>query len=688
MSSAKTVIYLADLRHNFGGVLSTDCMPLGVGYMKAVMDQELADEDLDVQVFAYPDELLAAMAERPPHALMVSNYVWNEELSLFALRRARALRPDALTVLGGPNIPVEDERQEAYVAAHAEVDIYCLGEGDFVATDLVRRLLAVDRDRDRVLAGEAPPSCLLRRPDGAVERGEKGGRTKGVDDIPSPWLTGVMDKFFDGQMAPIIETNRGCPFRCSYCVQGTDYYSKVSKFPVDRMAAELDTIGKLIADRSPTMGTLRIADANYGMYEQDLDISEAIATCQAKYGWPTFIDATTGKNRADLIVKSMEKVNGALVLYQAVQSLDEDVLRNIRRSNIRLDAYEEIQMHVRGRGLRSTSDLILGLPGESKESHLTALFKLIDAGTNQAHCFQAMMLKGSDLESLETRAEFGFGSRFRVLPKNFGEYEDERVFDIEEVVVETATLPFDDYISCRKHHLAFSIFWNDSWFTEVTDVLTSRFGIEPSEWLVAMLDGMERDQGAVHRLLDDFVAETRGELFESREACAAFYGDDENFERLRRGEIGDNLMYKYRARASFFEWPDVCACAMEATRRLLDEKGLLDDGLAALWPDLQSWIQARHAHGRSVEEVTHPADVELQHDISRWLTEQGSEPAAAYRLQTPLRLTFELTTEGAEELKRALAVWSDKLTGLTKLVTRIRITSQVRHCALVEAQAS
>jgi len=37
-------VYLADLRHNYGGVLSTDCMPLGVGYMKAVMDRDLSED--------------------------------------------------------------------------------------------------------------------------------------------------------------------------------------------------------------------------------------------------------------------------------------------------------------------------------------------------------------------------------------------------------------------------------------------------------------------------------------------------------------------------------------------------------------------------------------------------------------------------------------------------------------------
>ena len=51
-------------------------------------------------------------------------------------------------------------------------------------------------------------------------RNETWPRHKMVDEIPSPWLTGIQDEFFDGKLAPMIETNRGCPFTCTFCVPG------------------------------------------------------------------------------------------------------------------------------------------------------------------------------------------------------------------------------------------------------------------------------------------------------------------------------------------------------------------------------------------------------------------------------------------------------------------------------------
>src|SRR3954449_929029 len=97
----RTNVYLADLRYNFSGVLANDCMPLGVAYIKAVMDKELPE--IQSRLFVYPDSLWEAIVDTPPDVLMLSNYVWNEALSLHLARLAKRIRPDMLVVMGGPN---------------------------------------------------------------------------------------------------------------------------------------------------------------------------------------------------------------------------------------------------------------------------------------------------------------------------------------------------------------------------------------------------------------------------------------------------------------------------------------------------------------------------------------------------------------------------------------------------------
>ncbi|MGE0417899.1 MAG: radical SAM protein [Acetobacteraceae bacterium] len=653
-------------------------MPLGIAYMKAVMDRD--SRDVSSRLFVYPQRLLESLKNDPPDILMLSNYVWNEALSHEFFRIAKLLNPNVLTVMGGPNIPLEPERQIGYVEAHPEIDVYVTGEGDFAAS----RLVNIFQDcglSHKAFGARGMGSAIWRNPEGQVVRSDTPERMRDVDTIPSPWLTGIQDEFFDGRLAPMIETNRGCPFTCTFCAQGTRWYSKVNNFPVERIKEEIHYIARRIQIASPQMGTLRIADSNYGMFERDIEISGWIGEMQREFGWPTFIDATTGKNRPERIIKSVEQVSGALVLYQAVQSLDEDVLRKIKRQTIKLDAYKALEVHMRGRGLKSISDLILGLPGESLGSHLHGLTTLLDSNIDQMHNFQAMMLKGSEMEKLESRDLFQFDTRFRVLPRNFGVFEGKRIFDVEEIIVATDTLPFADYLTCRKYHLVSSVFWNDDWFAPLVRFCNAH-GIRNSEWWRAMLPALEQGGPEVRDFLDQFVRETEGELFPTREACAAFYAKDENFEKLGRGEIGDNLMYRYRAIASFFIWPAICEAAMRASRTLLEERGVhrSTPGFDAFWRDFHTFILLSHATGRTEAEILAPAEAELHYDFASWLQSDDLTDPNAYRLEQPVRFRFELTDEGTDDLKKALAVWSTHIRGLSKLVTRIRVESQVRRC--------
>jgi radical SAM superfamily enzyme YgiQ (UPF0313 family) len=675
-----TRVFLGDLRYNYSGVLANDCMPLGVAYMKAVMDRDDAGRQIDSRLFVYAESLIEAIKANPPDVLMLSNYVWNEALSHYCFRVAKAVNPNVLNVMGGPNISLEPHRQLAYVDKYRFVDVYALGEGDFLAHHIVQTFMDAGKSIKR-LGAVGLPSSVFRNPEGQAAIDETKPRHKEVEDIPSPFLSGIQDEFFDGKLAPMIETNRGCPFTCTFCVQGTKYYSKIHNFSVDRIKEEITYIAKRIKSHSPNMGTLRIADSNYGMYERDISISEHIGLMQKEYGWPTFIDATTGKNKPERIIKSVEKVGGALVLYQAVQSLDDEVLRKIKRESIKLEAYKVLEVHMRGRGLRSVSDLILGLPGESLVSHLRGLHQLLDSNIHQMHNFQAMMLKGAELESLESRELFKFDTRFRVLPKNYGVYNDEKVFDVEEIIVATDTLPFDDYITCRKWHLVSSVFWNDGWFEQVARFARAH-GIKNSEWWARMLPAMENGGEAMRAFLDSFVAETKGELFPTPEACVEFYSQPDNFRRLQAGEIGDNLMYRYRAIASFHLWDAVCDAAMNATRQLLEERGVPEKirDFDTFWNDFHTYIRLLHASGHDTQAILGSARATQHYDFPSWLAEKELGDPNDFRYDRALEVEFRLNDECRRELESALAVWTTHIKALSKLVTRIKVDWQVREC--------
>jgi len=287
-------VYLAGLRHDFCGIIANDCMPLGIAYMKAVMDRELPG--VRSRLFAHPERLLDALASSPPDILMLSNYCWNERLSLHLAGMAKRRNPETLVVMGGPNIPIEPERQKAYLAAHPSLDLYVLGEGDFLASEVIR--LFFNSASIVEMGSQEIPSSVYRRPDGAIVRSEISKRHRNIDEIPSAWLSGILDGFSDGRLAPMIETNCGRPFSCTFCSQGTSWYTQVNYFGLERLREEIHYIARPIQRQSPLMGTLRIADSNYGMYERDAEISSYLGETRKEYGWPTYIAAAAGKKPA------------------------------------------------------------------------------------------------------------------------------------------------------------------------------------------------------------------------------------------------------------------------------------------------------------------------------------------------------------------------------------------------------
>tara|TARA_B100000315_G_scaffold93130_1_gene85662 strand:- start:226 stop:2277 length:2052 start_codon:yes stop_codon:yes gene_type:complete len=675
----KPTVYISDLRHVADGLISNTCMPLGTGYMKAVMDRDLPE--VESRLFTYPDQLLEAMKSDTPDVLMLTNYVWNEQLARYFTNVAKRMHQNTLVVAGGPNIPPDTKGEIDFFDSWKDLDVYALGEGDFLATEIVSRFLDVNKSITKFLNGGVPSS--LYRTEGETVRRPLWKRELELEKIPSPWLSGVQDHFFDGKLIPMVETNRGCPFKCTFCAQGTGYYSRVVHFEEDQVKEELNYIVRRLKKICPQMGALTIADPNFGMYKRDVDISAYIGTLQKNYGWPTFIDCSTGKNSPELIIKAIENTNGAMSMLHAVQSLDNNVLESIKRSNIKLDTYEKVTEHLIDKGISTNSQIILGLPKETLQTHLTGLHRLVDLGINNLQNFQLMLLKGSEIASQESRNEFGFKIKFRLSPRCFGTYGGKTVFDLEEIVVATKSLSFDAYIHARKHHLGYMVFWSQTWFKDLFS-FAQNVGIKNSTCMKAIVEEMNSYDGPIHRFMLEFIEETKGELFSTPEECFKYYAEDKRFEKLVSGELGDNLLNKYRATASFLIWPEICKLATRVVKKLIKINGSnsLDSDFELFWEDLSRYVEYSHACGQSLDDILLPVSCSLQYDISRWVADGWPKTLSLYKLETPKTFLFKLSESGAKEIHDAIETWSVDLRGLTKVARYLKRTSQVRQPVL------
>jgi radical SAM superfamily enzyme YgiQ (UPF0313 family) len=557
-------VYLCDLTHT-GQQIALNCMPLGVGCIAARTKLELGDA-ADVELFKYPHDLIGRLLEAPPRVVGFANYIWNFDLSYSIARHIKTTHPDTVVVFGGPNYPNEAREQLEFLRPLEAIDFYVYKEGERAFPALLRALMDAGFDVDAVKRS-TPASCHFMQA-GELVRGELLERVKSLAEIPSPYTEGLLDKFFDGQLVPLIQTNRGCPFSCTFCVEGLTYYNKVAMAGADRARSELH----YIAERYAGSRILNIADSNFGMYKEDLEIAQAIGEIQQKYGWPEYIHVATGKNQKERVLKVASLINGALRLSGSVQTLDVAVLKNIKRNNIAADKLMTLAQQAADVGSNVYSEIILGLPGENKASHFRTIELVVNAGFNYVRPYTLMMLDGTELADDATRAEYGMQTRFRVLPRCFGSYPfggtTINSVEVEEVCVATRDLSFADYVECRLFHLTIELFYNDRVFQEVVEFLRLH-DISAFAWLEALHAARDRFPDDLRALYRSFADETQSELWASRGELETFAKRPDIITRYMSGELGSNLTFKHKALAMFNTAASLHAAAFDAARGLL-----------------------------------------------------------------------------------------------------------------------
>lgn len=592
-------VTFADLTHT-GVVIDANYTPLSVGYIAAYAKHHLNGE-IDVRLFKYPDNLARYLAERKaPRIACFSNYMWNERLQCEFARRMKLRHPKIVTVFGGPNYPTDAQGQVRFLKQHPEIDFYIDGEGEAAFVELFRALEADDFDPARLKANPArlPNVCYLA--EGTFVQGEMLPRIRDLDaNLPSPYLMGLMDEFFDDKLHPLVQTSRGCPYSCTFCHDGILYMNKTLRFSQGRVRAELE----YICDRVKVPG-LTLADLNWGIFRDDLETAQTLARLKQERGWPRNIASATAKNHKDRIVEMSRILGGSIQIGAAVQSTDPVVLANIKRENIGYDAIVKMAKGSVEADAPTFSEVILCLPGDTKEKHFKSVFDMIDAGIQDMRTYQFILLPGTEAADDESRAKFAYETRFRVLPRCFGRYsidgEEVAVAEIHEVCVGNNTMPFEDYRACRDFNLTLAIFNNGNIFEEV-------FGLAevlriPRSKLIGKIHAMAMEAGGkVEDLYRRFRADEERNFWKSRDELEAFLSGGGIYEYLS-GNYGANQIFKYRSIAVFELLEEIAEIALAAMRAELREKNLLDPLLDQYFTELRGVISARKSRVTKIDE--------------------------------------------------------------------------------------
>jgi uncharacterized radical SAM superfamily protein len=660
-------IFLGDLTHETIGI-ATELIPLNIGYVAAYLKAQFKDR-VDVRLFKYVPDLEQAIDAEPPDLLALSNYPWNDGLGTAMFERLHKRRPEALRIKGGPNFPHGVGDQEVYLSQRRLIDSYMHLDGEVPTKNFVDFVFSVGELADvrSAMLDQTIKGCVHFGGDGGLLSDPEPIRLKDLDEIPSPYLTGLLDPFFDGKLTPIMQTNRGCPFKCTFCSDGTDLVNKVTQFSLDRVKAEIN----YIAERVPkNVTSLFMSDLNFGMLKRDGEICEEFARVRSKYGYPSDINQSTGKNSKDRIIRNVETLSGAIMLSMAVQSLTPEVLKNIKRDNIKISDYLELAPSIREANLPVFTEIILGLPGETKETHIESLRVLLNMGIDFVTPYSLLLVNGSEMATPAERSKWGFVTKFRVIPLDFTRFDDgQTVVETEEVVIETNTMSFSDYVECRKIALMITLI-NNRGFKALLFFMIQN-GLMVTDLLigvVAKMDALAPSENGAKGLLQDFERETVDELWDSPEELNAFFAREENFQGLVEGRYGANLINTYRARFFAHCMEEIADHAFDVAREMFGEQ---KSELLPMLNQIENYCRARTFDLFGENRLDECPEVTVDYDISSWVADKKQRPIDAFAFAAPRTARFKLTSEQYSLVEDGLNRYGHSDIGRGKLLTRL-----------------
>lgn len=683
-------IYLGDLTYDTV-VLSTNSFPLNVGYLGSYCMKRFGS-DVEITLFKDIKELENSIRNSPPDILGMSNYCWNQNLGHEMFKILHEIKPNALAVWGGPNFPTQKLSQEKFLNQFPEVDIYVLMEAEIGFSNIVECTLKnkeFKRLREK-FSTKFIGGCIVRGKEGKYNYGSPAIRIVDLDDIPSPYLSGLMDKFFDGRYEPMIQTNRGCPFTCSYCVDGQDQVKKVNKFSLERVADELEYIAQRIPKK---MHAMTITDLNFGMIPRDLQICDLIVSLQDKYNFPEYINASTGKNSKKTIINAIKRLKGSLKLMMAVQSLDGQVLEKSNRANISVDRMMELAPAIKKSGLKTKAEVILGLPGDNFEAHTNTMRSLLNAEMDEILVFTFMLLPGSEIYNPEERKKFNLLTKYRIIPRSFAKLSDGKiVLEIEECGVGSNTMTFDEYVELRVFNFVIYATNRAIVYEPILNFLKEK-KIEPFELFYKMFKNASRSSESVKGILNKFRNATTDELWDSPEEILANYRNESEYKKLLTGDAGINVLYHQQALVTtqyMNEWTEY---VLQNLLELLKENNQFDEQLHNQFHAVANYCRGLSHNPLDKDRLLTNPEYEFDYDVSDWMKcwsdPKKRLPLAHFKLSSKLKIVFKLTQEQFDIVQDHLNGCDGTILGISKtLFTTTGIPSEILWRRPIKAELS
>lgn len=449
-----------------------------------------------------------------PALVGFSTYVWNERNSLRLAKSLKERYPSTLVVFGGPQVP---NRDSDYLLKHPWVDLLVHGEGEATFTALLEEALESSPDWANVHG-----VSFLR--DGKPHFTPKRTRLKELD-----WSSPYLEGHFDDLLATLrssdpnitimacLETNRGCPYSCSFCDWGMATMSKLRRYEESRVRAEFEWVS-----RNEIQGII-LNDANFGILPRDVGLAEYAAELKKTTGYPnTFYPLGLAKNNKDrafavnkiIIDNNFDPFH--MNVNFSLQATSQTTLNAIARQNIPLENYRNLADRYAAEGYQLTPDLILPLPGETLQSFQDGYADLASwPQVSRIRIYPCGVLPNAPMACSEYREKWGLVTRWVPLGDQPGLRPENSKLEVEmvETVVATNTMSEDEHTQAKVFVALVNALELYGISQAVRSYLTRAKDIEPGEFYRKFWNDQLKRNGVLKRGLEAIATPVLGRTY-------------------------------------------------------------------------------------------------------------------------------------------------------------------------------
>ncbi|MFC0270463.1 B12-binding domain-containing radical SAM protein [Metabacillus herbersteinensis] len=406
---------------------------LSIRYLKAY-----AQPDYDIQLAEYTIKdpsmnIVSDLFRKSADIIGFSCYIWNIEETIKVIKMLKKVNPDLKIALGGPEVTY-DTRE--WMEKIPEVDFIFVGEGEQSFKQFLDEAHG-EQNFENV-------SGLSHRVDEKVVINPQRSKVD-LKDLPSPFRLEEDLAHFPKRVT-YIETSRGCPFSCQFCLSSIEV--GVRYFDREKVKEDIRYLMKNGAKTIKFVDRTFNISRSYAMEMFQFLIDEHVPGVVFQF------EITADIMRPEVIQFLNDNAPAGLFRFEiGVQSTNDATNELVMRRQNFSKLTRTVTMVKEGKKIDQHLDLIAGLPEEDYDSFRNTFNEVFELRPEEVQLGFLKMLRGT-------------GLRLRAADHDYV-YMDQSPYEI----LKNNVLSFEDIVKIKQVEDVLEKYWNDHRMDETVEYL-------------------------------------------------------------------------------------------------------------------------------------------------------------------------------------------------------------------------